>query len=338
MLKIPLLRLAGAASLVAIAAAFAPASRDDVPPPDLCGVAASLNEEALTRICGDIRYIGHGTFPQLGVIPSDWSVLPAFNPAVEGRDELAAARHFFEYDAFVLTVRSDSLQHLDMVLRTAAALNRVKSGRESAYRFLTSMMVYPTAPSLDTLAKSRFEKIIISFDKTPVEIAAGTTLEGKYRFEAGEKVYDHYAIISIDEVTIRGATNQMGSGLIYGLPSPAENYRTYMADGIIYSLMHEASHRYVDHLWSTNALAHSMYHARSRGSRDAEEVVANETAISFVGDMISPEMRRHVMQLNTGFARSSTVREWLSGWNAHSGTSGSHLVFPDVALIPPSRN
>lgn len=327
-----------APSVVMVSAVFASAADRGALPPDLCGLAAQLGDATLAEVCGEVRYLGQGTFVELGLIPPQWDVLRAFSAQAEGRDELAAARHFFEYDRFVLTVRTDSAHHLDMVLRTAAILDRIKVSGGDAYRFITSMTEYPTAPSMaDTLWKRRFERIIISFDKTPRDIAAGATLNGRYDLDGGTRFYNDYAIISIDEVTIQGATPGKGSSVIYGLPSAAENYRAYMADGLIYSIVHESVHRYVDHLRGTNRLANSIYNARDSDGTDAEEVVANETAIFLVGDMVSSPSHRHVMELNTGFVGAAKTREWLCRWNALSGTSRSHLVVPDVRLVPQAR-
>jgi hypothetical protein len=279
--------------------------------------------------------LGKGTFADLGLFPAGWTILPAIAEGTEGRSELVDARHFFEYDRFVVTVRSDSGQHLDMVLRTAVALDRIKLSESRAYPYITSMMMYPTAPSMaDTLWKRRFARIIISFDKTPDDIAAAVTVEGRYDLSGSTRFYDDYALISIDEVTVRGETPQQGSRLIYGLPQAAENYRAYMADGLIYSVVHESSHRYVDHLRGTSRIANSIYGARFTNGKNAEEVVANETAISLVGHMLSPEMHHHVMDLNAGFAREPATRTWLSRWDALSATSQTHLVIPDVSLTP----
>jgi hypothetical protein len=331
MLKTPFLRLTAAGFLVVAAAAFAPAGRDDATPPDLCALATQLNEDALTQVCGDVRYLGHGTFNELNLIPSTWNVLLAINDSAQGREELAKRRHFFEYDAVVVSVRTDSAGALDMVLRTAAAVSRLRERHSDAYRFMTAMTVFPTAPSMaGTPFKNRFDKIFISFDRTPKDIAAGTTLDGLYVQDGDLKLYSNYAIISIDEATIMGDSTRAGSRAIYGRPTAQENYRAYMADGFLYTLMHEMTHRYIDYTNSTSRLSAAIYAGRrSKGATDAEEIVANETALPFVEAEMSPEMRRHVMEQNTILARNQGVRSRLAEWGGLASRSGSRLVVPD---------
>ncbi|HEX5869931.1 MAG TPA: hypothetical protein VFY65_05940, partial [Longimicrobium sp.] len=321
------LRLASVASLVAISAAFVPARRDDAPPPDLCALAATLNDAALTGVCGSIRHLGFGTFNELQLIPPSWNVLLAIDDNAEGREELAARRHFFAYDEFVFTVRDDAQTRLDMVLRAAAAIARIRQEHPDAYRFMTAMKVFPTAPSMaNTAKKNRYDRIFISFDRTPSAIAAGATLDGLYDDRNGLQYFSNYAIISIDEETILGATAGKGSQLIYGRPSAVDNYRAYMADGFLYSLMHEMTHRYVDYTNSTSRLALAIYSGRGApGATDAEEVVANETGMSFVEAIMSQEMRRHVMDQNTIMAGNPGVRSRLDDWSKFVSRSRSRL-------------
>jgi hypothetical protein len=324
-------RVAAAASLVVIAAAFAPSSRHDDPPPDLCGLAARLNDAALTGVCGRIQYVGYGTFTELNLLPAGVDVLAAINDTAQGRDEVVARRHFFSYDEFVVTVRDDGEPRLDMVLRTAAALARIKGQHPDLYRFMTAMKVFATAPSRPVSAwKNRYERIFISFDRTPDDIAAAVSLLGSSVDANGVSYYTNYALISTDEETILGATAGKGSEGIYHRPAAAENYRTYMADGLIYTLAHESTHAYIGYTNSTSRLANAIYSARGgAGVTDAEEIVANQTAMSFVDGIVSPEMRQHVMEQNAIMVGNPEVRARLDEWGAFVSRSGSRLVVPD---------
>lgn len=330
--------------LAALLAAAASLGAVHAPPstvaPDLCHAARATGEDRLTRICGQIRHLGHGTYNTLGLIPQSWNVLLAIAEGTEGREEFAQPRHFFAYDAFVFTVRSDSAHHLDMVLRGAAAVESMKSGMPRAYELLTTMNVFTTAPALPNApARGRFKTTFISFDRTPDDIAAGVTLNGTYTDSHGERVYDNYAIISVDEVTIRGAVADKGSRPIYGLASAQDNYRAYMADGLLYSLAHEGVHRYIDYLSTTHRQAEMMYRARNVGtpaigaraqaSKLAEEIVANETAMALVGSQVSGEMRDHVRKLNNDFVTGDCVRAQLAHWRAVVGASRSALIIPE---------
>ena len=142
--------------------------------------------------------------------------------------------------------------------------------------------------------------------------------------------YTNYALISIDEETILGATSGKGSQAIYHRPSAAENYRAYMADGLLYTLAHEAAHAYIDYTNSTSRLAYTIYAARGgAGVTDAEEIVANETAMSFVEAIVSPEMRQHVIEQNSIMVGNQGVRSRLDEWGAFVSRSRSRLVVPD---------
>jgi hypothetical protein len=299
--------------------------------PDLCKAAKSLQELSLTEVCGSISYLGFGTFTELGLLPSGSDILGAINSQAEGREELAAQRHFFAYDVFVFSVGKDrGARGWDFVLRAASAIKSLKSSRPNAYRFITSTLRYPTAPSMPTsLWKNRNERIFISFDKTPDFIAASTTLIGRSIQSKGVTMFSNYPIISIDEVTITGEMEQKGSRRIYKLPSAENNYRAYMTDGFLFSLVHEMVHQYITYLNSTNRLANTIYLSRNNRTTDAEEVIANETAMALLGGDLRPEMLQSVMDENTDLVLNSGVREWLSQWNALAGNSRSLLIIPD---------
>jgi hypothetical protein len=332
MLKTRVLRCAIAAPIITTAAAFAPARRDNVTPPNLCALAARLNDPALTAVCGSIRYLGHDTFARLNLMPANVDVLSGIKAGAEGRDELVGKRHFFGYDEFVITVQNDDEARLDMVLRAAAAVARMRAQHPDAYRYITAMKALPTAPSRPATPpwKNRYDRIFISFDRTPDEIAAAVPLLGPSTSEMGVNHFSNFALISIDEVTILGATPGKGSQVIYRRPSAVENYRAYMADGLLYSLVHEATHAYIDYTNSTSRLANAIYFARGKpGTTDAEEVVANETGMSFVEAAMSAEMRQHVREQNTRLVGDAAVRSRLDEWAAVSSRARSQLVVPD---------
>jgi hypothetical protein len=194
--------------------------------PDLCNVARDLQESRLVSVCGQIQYLGNGTFTGLRLVPGTIDILRAYKSGAEGRDELIAPRHFFAYDLFTFSVKDENPRTLDMVLRTAAAIDSLKRSNAAAYQFIDATRLFPTSPSMsDTGWKNRFERIFISFDRTPDFIAAGVTLLGASTAEKNIGLTDNYPIISIDEVTIQGNSPQMGSGRIYQKPTADENYR-----------------------------------------------------------------------------------------------------------------
>lgn len=298
-------------------------------PPDLCALAGRLGEDSLITVCGDVRHLGYGTFQELRLVADSVNVLAAFQNA-DGKADLGMQRHFFAYGDFVVTVRDDAEGRLDVVLRTAAALAAIRDRYPEAYRFMTAMRESAITSHLAQAPwKNRYERIFISFDRTPKDIAAAVSVLGQRMSQEGVDHFVNYAIISIDEETILGATPGQGSQAIYHRPSAAENYRAYMADGLIYSLLHEATHSSIDHANSTSPLANAIYFARgSPGARDAEEVIANTTGLSFVASGMSQEMRDHVAEQNTRLTRDPDVRARLDEWSRITGPSRSPFATP----------
>lgn len=297
---------------------------------DLCTSAVKLPDPDLRKICKEIRHLGFGTFSELGLIPRELDILKAINTKKQGREELSARRQFFAYDVFIITVMTESDRHLDMVLRAASALDTLKRSHNEAYEFIVSTMSFPTAPSMpDTQWKNKATKIFISFDKTPDYIGAGATLVGSATTDKGLSLFSNYTVISVDEETILGAFENMGSRRIYKQQSAEENYKRYMADGLIFTLVHEMTHRYIDHRNSTSRLANTIYQSRNKGGDDAEEIVANETALALLRGRLSIEQMQELMNENTDLIRKSGVSEQLTKLGAIRVESRNLLVVPD---------
>jgi hypothetical protein len=302
---------------------------------DVCLKVNAVGDASVQQICKHVRYLGFGTFTELRLLPQNWNVLLAIDPTANGRQELAAKRHFFGHGPFVFTVLSDARHHVDMVVRTAAALDSLRRVRPAAYEFITSTMRFPTAPPLPGARRfDRAAAIFVSFDKTPKFIAAGATVDGLSAREDSMTLSSNYSLISIDEETIRGNDPNVGSRRIYKLPTPDANYRRYMTDGVMFTLVHEMAHRHIDHVRSTSQLARTMYEARDDTTasderlEDAEEVVANETALALLGTLVSEEQATEVRRENLLLVRKPGVRRQLAKYAAVTVDARNLLVVP----------
>lgn len=323
--KYPMRRFA---ALLVAATAGAQAGSAIAQPVDLCALPAAAAPD-LRGVCADVRPLGNGTFASLQLVPAGLDLLVAVAADAEGRAELAAAREFFSYGGVVITVGGRTPAHLDMVLRAASALDTIRRDHPAAHDLLQSLLDRPTAPSLPQAQwKNRVARLFLSFDRTPQSIAASATRIGTPTTVAGVQHFDNYAVLSIDEVTIAGADAARGSRRIYERPAADENYRLYMADGLVFSIVHELVHLHASQANGTSRLANAVAARASAAAVDAEEIVANETAIALLRGRVSPQMRRQIVEENTTLAAKPGVREELAKWRALASRA-SQLVVPD---------
>jgi len=327
-----------ASATVLLPLAVLPAARaaaQALPPVDTCAKVNAPSDLTVQRICRQIQHLGFGTFNELNLLPAGWDILLAFNSNATGRLELAGKRHFFAHGPFVFTVLTDGRQHVDMVVRTVAALDSLRTARPSAYEFLTSTLRFPTAPPLaNTNRIDRSSAVAFSFDKTPDYIAASAQVDGRFVFADNLQLYTNLGVISIDEETILGNDANNGSRRIYQLPTDIANYRRYMTDGVIFTMVHEMAHLHISHMKGANRLAAAMYEARAdtgaagRQVIDAEEIVANETATALLGSFLSEEMMAEVRRENLLLARKPGVRDRLIRYTAIPVDARNLLVVP----------
>ncbi len=298
---------------------------------NVCAYAKKLRESHLEDVCKNIQYLGLGTFSELKLIPAELDILKAINVNAAGREELSKQRYYFSYDQFVISIRTADEKYLDMTLRTAAAIEELKRNHKQAYTFLVATKGFATSPSLsDTPWKNKHERIFISFDKTPDFIAASAILLGNSIKDRGLDLYSNYVLISIHEDTILGTTANMGSRRIYEQEKDEQNYKSYMKDGLFFSILHEMIHCYIGYRNASSRLANTIYRTRQdAGAHDAEEVIANETAMALIGERLSAEMRKAIMNENTDLTRKPGVREALSRLAAIRAEAGNPLVIPD---------
>lgn len=296
---------------------------------DLCPKAFIAGEARLQRICKEVHYLGFGTFTEVGVIPAGVNVLGAFAQNAQGRDELVARRHFFAYRDVVLTTLTDGERQIDMVVRGAAAVEALLEASTAIRDFMTGQISHSASPPLaDTQWKNRAARIIMSFDKTPQFVGASVNVLGPFEKKDGIDYYSNYAIISIDEETILGTLENAGSRRIYKRASADENYRLYMADGLQFTVVHELAHRYVDYLNSTSRIANAIYQGRPSGNIDAEEIIANESAMALLRAHLSAEQIAEIVNENTILIRKAGVRAQLATLAAFPAEPQSVLLIP----------
>ncbi|MCA9662196.1 MAG: hypothetical protein KC486_27910 [Myxococcales bacterium] len=181
---------------------------------------------------------------------------------------LNSERHTYRYDdsVYILTEGDEALDQLDVYF-TVRALETLRLDHPAAYQALiVSTEAFPEGPTLDGLAwKNRHRSFIISFDTSPLYIAAGLTVLDKAPVDNKMEKLDEYSnvpAISIDRETILGVDDKIGSRPIYQKPGDDENFLRYAREGLADTLLHELLHRYIDRLNSVDAAMNDLYNRR----------------------------------------------------------------------------
>jgi hypothetical protein len=179
---------------------------------------------------------------------------------------LDAPRHTYRYgDAvYVMTEQDGAADQLE-VFFTVRALEILRTDHPAAYqKLVVDVAEFPAEQPLDGLTwKNRVRSVVISFDTSPLYIAAGiTVLDAAPTKDKNLDQYSNVAAISIDRETIRGASDEVGSRPIYQKPGDDENFLRYMREGIAETLVHELLHRHVDRLNSVDAAMNDLYFRR----------------------------------------------------------------------------
>jgi hypothetical protein len=196
---------------------------------------------------------------------------------------------------YILTESDTASDQLD-VFYTLRALEILRTRYPTAYEQLIVQAVQvPNEPSSGDGEvrlpqhswKNRTRSILISFDSSPKDIAAGVTVldaAPKTDPTTGLKQYSNVDVISIDRETIRGQA-QFGSRPLYGKANPEENYLRYMREGLVETLVHELLHRQIDRLSSIDDRMKALRERRTAASAcevDAlEEVLVAGTSLDY---------------------------------------------------------
>ncbi|MDC0721182.1 hypothetical protein [Nannocystis bainbridge] len=207
-----------------------------------------------------LEYLGYLHPNATGAFTTDDVISPANIAWLDGE------RHVYRYgDAvYVMTEQDEARDQLE-VFFTVRALELLRTDHPATYQaLLVDMAEFPADPALDGLAwKNRARSVVISFDTTPLYIAAGiTVLDAAPTVDQGLDLYSNVPAISIDRETILGSSDQIGSRPIYDKPGDDENFLRYMREGVAETLVHELLHRYVDRLNSVDAAMNDLYFRR----------------------------------------------------------------------------
>jgi hypothetical protein len=229
---------------------------DEQPGP---GVTSLLCDEfALDGV--PLEYLGHIHPNDSGAFTTGDVISPMNIAWLDGE------RHVYRYgdDIYVMTEQDEARDQLE-VFFTVRALELLRTGHPATYQaLLVDTADYPIDPPIDNLAwKNRNHAVVISFDTSPLYIAAGiTVLDAAPTKDKGLDLYGNTPAISIDRETILGSSDQVGSRPIYGKPGDDENFLRYMREGVAETLVHELLHRYVDRLNSVDAAMNDLYFRR----------------------------------------------------------------------------
>lgn len=198
-----------------------------------------------------LTYLGHMHINDTGAFTTDDVVAPNNFSWLDGQ------RHIYRYDEsiYIMTVTDEPADQLD-VFYTARALEILRADHAYVYeQLLTVPGELPAGPPLDGFNwKNRLRSVVLSYDTSPLYIAAGlTVLDADPVKIMNLDAYSNVAAISVDSETIRGESPDVGSRPIYKKPSNDENFLRYMREGVVETLVHELLHTRVDRLNSVDA-------------------------------------------------------------------------------------
>lgn len=233
-----------------------------------------------------LTYLGHMHINDTGAFTTDGVVAPNNFSWLHGQ------RHIYRYDEniFIMTEEDEPADQLD-VFYTARALEILRADHPYVYEQLVTVPTeLPAGPPLDGFNwKNRLRSVVLSFDTSPLYIAAGLTVLDEDPVKVMNlDEYSNVAAISVDRETIRGESPDVGSRPIYEKPSDDENFLRYMREGIVETLVHELLHTRVDRLNSVDADMQLLYARRAEQNACArfeleEALVAASSLLHFRG-------------------------------------------------------
>lgn len=181
---------------------------------------------------------------------------------------LDGPRHIYRYDEHIyLATEGDAARDQLDVYFAVRALELLRSEHPYVYEQLVTVpRELPDAPPLDGLNwKNRLRAVVLSFDTSPLYIAAGLTILDAAPVADMQTMLDEYsnvAAISIDRETILGSSPDVGSRPIYGEASDDENYLHYLREGLVETVVHELLHTRVDRLNSVDDDMRGLWNRR----------------------------------------------------------------------------
>lgn len=212
-----------------------------------------------------LEYLGHMHVNDSGAFSTDDIVAP------DNFGWLDGTRHIYRYDqrVYIMTEGDAPADQLD-VFFTVRALELLRSEHADVYQTVVTdteqVVPGPTLPGKGW--KNRLRSVVISFDTSPLYIAAGlSVLDAAPVTMMNLDVYSNVAAISIDRETILGSMQDVGTRPIYQRPEDDENFLRYLREGLAETLVHELLHTRVDRLNSVEEAMELLYDRR--GDPDA---------------------------------------------------------------------
>lgn len=201
-------------------------------------------------------------------------------------------------------------------------------------------------PAQDTVYdypwKNRLRSVVISFDTSPLYIAAGLTILDAAPIINAQTTYQEYsnvAAISIDRETIRGESDSVGSKPIYGQPEPDANFLRYLREGLVETLVHELLHTRIDRLNSVDLDMNELW--GRRGVNDAcakweleEALVAATSLLHFRnrGDVGDGYLDYYDVVLDQNLAVVKACPSYMSWVDQFALPSGVHERY-DLRIV-----
>jgi hypothetical protein len=245
--------------------------------------------------------------------------------------------YFWRYGNIDIAVPGDTYTDQYNVYSVARALEILQYRYPRAYQklFVEPMQFSAAAPNYGTPKwKNRFATILISFDGSPVPIAAGQTAVASPVIENGIETYNNIAVVSLSNTNIRGE-QESGSKPLYNA-APEENYVRYMREGLVETLVHEMLHRYIDYRNSYEEVYNTLFTTRDnlpggklfRGFQSlattGEEAIVTTTSLHYF-------VREGGLQSNLLFFYRGTLDVSITRlMNSSLAESYATLVDPDV--------
>ena len=205
-------------------------------------------------------YLGYMHINETGAFSTDDVVAPDNFAWLDG------TRHIYRYDQrfYIMTEADEPADQLD-VFYTVRALELLRTEHPEVYQQVVAdtaeVAPGPVLPGYGW--KNRLRSVVLSFDTSPLYIAAGlTVLDAAPVAMMNLDVYSNVAAISIDRETILGSLPDVGTRPIYGEPEDDENFLRYLREGLAETLVHELLHTRVDRLNSMDGAMELLYDRR----------------------------------------------------------------------------
>ena len=197
--------------------------------------------------------------------------------------------HIYKYDQFYFSTETNSATDQTHIFYSIRAIEILKNRYTEAFQMLfTNTTFYQTdRPKFETFANAN-KAFWIAFNTHPIYIAESLTTflqEGYFPNTDGVLVarYANIPVISIHSENILGTNNTKGSKPIYNKPTAQENYKLYMREALVETILHEMLHQYIDYAYPYNETISKIKHSRNLYAFNlAEECATMNTSLSYL--------------------------------------------------------